>query len=151
MIALSHLVIDVVKSYIKHNPLITFMIDQFLHILVICIVVNLYLAQNDCSWSQFSFIPEGYQIKVPSLLCAIVICSGMANFIIKLILERFHIDVPKTENMDLEKAGALKIYHILLQFMLYHLVSPSDSLSKENNALSFRYYHILFPPSPIEA
>lgn len=106
VIGVSHLFIDLIKSYIKKYPLITFGLDQLAHILILYIVSQFYLFKSEQTWSQFSFIEE-YQVKVPTLLCAIIICCGMSNIIIKLVLERFQIDLPKPENQELNKAGAL--------------------------------------------
>ena len=106
-IAISHLAIDIAKSYISKFPLVTFCIDQLLHIAILYVVSNLYLADTVQTWQQFSFITDGYQLKIPTLLCAIVICCGMSNVIIKLVLERFHIDLPKSKDRELSNAGGL--------------------------------------------
>lgn len=107
VIAISHLVIDIAKSYISRCPLITFCIDQLLHVFILYVVSGFYLADKWQSWQQFSFIADEYQMKIPTLLCAIVICCGMSNVIIKLVLERFNIDLPKSQDKDLSNAGGL--------------------------------------------
>lgn len=106
-IAVSHLIIDLIKTYTKKYPLITFGVDQFAHIIILFIVSNLYIAKSGGTWTQFSFIEQAYQVKTPTLLCAIIICCGMSNIIIKLVLERFHLNLPRSEGQDLNNAGAL--------------------------------------------
>lgn len=107
IIAISHFIIDLTRSYIKRYPLIMFCVDQFLHIIILYVIAYLYTDNLDKTWSQFSFIPIGYETKIPSLLCAVVICCGMSNVFVKLVLERFHIDLPKSKDKELNKAGAL--------------------------------------------
>lgn len=106
-IGVSHLIIDLIKSYTKKYPLTTFVLDQLAHIIILFIVSKLYLIESDQTWSQFSFIEQAYQVKIPTLLCAIIICCGMSNIIIKLVLERFNIDLLKSKDEELSKAGAL--------------------------------------------
>lgn len=106
-IGTSHLIIDLTKSCTKKFPLITFGSDQLAHIIILYVVSQLFLSESGQTWSQFSFIEQAYQVKVPTLSCAIIICCGMSNIIIKMVLERFHIDLPKSKDKELNKAGAL--------------------------------------------
>lgn len=100
LICLSHLIIDIIKSHIQSFPVATFVVDQLIHVIVLALIAHFYLVFNDGLWSQFSFIPEKYQVIAPSLLCAIVICCGMSNILIKLVLKKFNIDLPKLEESE---------------------------------------------------
>lgn len=105
IIMLAHWLIDASMTHIKNCTLASFCIDQILHVSVLLGVCLCYLNGEGNEWSQFTFIPIGYGIKLPLLACDVVICCGMANVFIKLVLERFHINISK--NNDLDSAGAL--------------------------------------------
>lgn len=110
VIGVSHLCIDWAKSYITKHPLITFCADQLLHVIILYVVSYSYLSYIGSigrNWKQFSFITGYYQLKIPTLLCAVVICCGMSNIIIKLVLDRFHIDQTTSNNNELNNAGDL--------------------------------------------
>lgn len=105
IIMITHFAIDIIKSYIKTYPLVTFCVDQLLHVAILYFVSQLFF--ESMLWTQFAFIPQGYEMKIPLLLCAIVVCCGASNIFIKLVLERFHINLPKSKDSELDKAGGL--------------------------------------------
>lgn len=107
IIMIIHWLIDAGKTYIKRCPLTSFCVDQLLHAGVLLLVSQWYLEGEGVEWTQFSFIPFRYGIKLPLLCCAVVVCCGMANVLVKLVLERFQINLPKSKGNNLDKAGAL--------------------------------------------
>lgn len=142
-IGASHLVIDLFKSYIKKYPLITFGTDQLAHIVILYVVSQMYLSVSETAWSQFSFLQQAYQVKVPTLLCAIVICCGMSNIIVKLALKRFHIDLPRSKDKELDKAGALigNLERLIcLTFVLLDQYEAMGFIIAAKSILRFRDY-----------
>lgn len=103
IIGVTHLMIDIAKSYVKAQTLVWFVGDQILHILVLLIVS--YLIGD--GWEQFAWIPQNYALVLPAFLSAVIICTKPANIFIKMILIRYEIDLPKAKDKELKNAGAL--------------------------------------------
>ena len=103
IIGVTHLMIDIAKSYVKTQTLVWFVGDQILHIFVLLIVT--YLIGN--GWEQFTWIPQKYALILPAFLSAVIICTKPANIFIKMILTRYEIDLPKAKDKELKNAGAL--------------------------------------------
>ena len=103
VIALAHLVVDCLKSYVRKRDLAAFCVDQLLHIAVLMAVVWFYLRQHP-SWSQFAFLPDARMVVAA---CCLIVCCKPANILIKLVLERYRIEVPASKGRELNNAGAL--------------------------------------------
>ena len=103
IIGVTHLMIDIAKSYAKTQTLVWFVGDQILHIFVLLIVS--YFIGN--GWEQFAWIPQKYALILPAFLSAVIICTKPANIFIKMILTRYEIDLPKAKDKELKNAGAL--------------------------------------------
>jgi hypothetical protein len=103
IIGVTHLLIDIAKSYVKAQTLVWFVGDQILHIFVLLIVS--YFIGN--GWEQFAWIPQNYALILPAFLSAVIICTKPANIFIKMILTRYEIDLPKAKDKELKNAGAL--------------------------------------------
>ena len=103
IIGVTHLMIDIAKSYVKTQTLVWFIGDQILHIFVLLIMT--YLIGNE--WEQFAWIPQKYALILPAFLSAVIICTKPANIFIKMILTRYEIDLPKAKDKELKNAGAL--------------------------------------------
>lgn len=103
IIGVTHLLIDIAKSYVKTQTLVWFVGDQILHIFVLLIVS--YFIGN--GWEQFAWIPQNYALVLPAFLSAVIICTKPANIFIKMILTRYEIDLPKAKDKELKNAGAL--------------------------------------------
>lgn len=103
IIGVTHLLIDIAKSYVKTQTLAWFVGDQILHIFVLLIVS--YFIGN--GWEQFAWIPQNYALILPAFLSAVIICTKPANIFIKMILTRYEIDLPKAKDKELKNAGAL--------------------------------------------
>ena len=103
IIGVTHLLIDIAKSYVKTQTLVWFVGDQILHIVVLLIVS--YFIGN--GWEQFAWIPQNYALILPAFLSAVIICTKPANIFIKMILTRYEIDLPKAKDKELKNAGAL--------------------------------------------
>lgn len=108
IIFVSHLLIDAFKSRLerKQKQFYFFVLDQFLHLLIIGMLCWLYGE----GWNQFGFIPEKYNLFAPAILCAAILCTKPANIMIKGILDMYKIKVSDNatvDNNDLKNAGAL--------------------------------------------
>lgn len=100
-ITLTHLVIDAIKSYMKPR-LWSFLLDQFLHILVLAIVAICDLSV--ILW--YNMFDSGYMDIILVLFLAILICLKPTNIFIKLILDKYRIGV-QPECKEIKNAGAL--------------------------------------------
>ena len=78
IIGVTHLLIDIAKSYAKTQTLVWFVGDQILHIFVLLIVS--YFIGN--GWEQFAWIPQKYALILPAFLSAVIICTKPANIFI---------------------------------------------------------------------
>lgn len=103
LIGVFHLLMDLLKCYQKGHTLLWFTIDQLFHMAVIIIVS--YFAGE--SWQPYHFLPDDMVMKLPVFLCATLICTKPANIVIKLILERYNIFIPKSNGKEMKNAGAL--------------------------------------------
>lgn len=103
LIGISHLLMDLLKCYQKDHTLLWFTIDQLFHLAVI-IVVSYFAAEN---WQPYHFLSEDMGLRLPVFLCAALICIKPANILIKLILEKYDISIPKSSGKEMKNAGAL--------------------------------------------
>lgn len=102
LIAVTHLFIDTVKSYLG-TRLMSFMIDQFLHILILYVI--------SCIYSFGGTLPLEYinihgSVSVPAFLIAVLSLMKPVNILIKLVLERYKIGEADSCK-DIKNAGAL--------------------------------------------
>ena len=101
-IALSHLVIDVIKTY-SPKGLWNFVIDQIAHLLILVFVAlsfetttELPIQSVDCNGS----------FSIPLFVLAILLCIKPANILIKSVLKKYQIgETQSCENI--KNAGAL--------------------------------------------
>lgn len=102
LIVVTHFLIDAVKSYMGKG-LWQFLIDQIVHILVLCFIAHQYVLQCHLPIQCLNFRDN---ISVPVFIFAILCCLKPTNILIKLILERYKIgETESCENM--KNAGAL--------------------------------------------
>lgn len=116
VIGVSHLLIDIGKSYCKKN-VTWFLVDQALHILVLVAVSALWYQRF--VWS----IPFCIPARNVAIAVAAIICWRPANFFIKEMLEHCRVKVPvETKEADF-RAGALigdLERWLILAFVLMH-------------------------------
>lgn len=94
--------IDAVKSYMGKG-LWQFLIDQIVHILVLCFIAHQYVLQCHLPIQCLNFRDN---ISIPVFIFAVLCCLKPTNILIKLILERYKIgETESCENM--KNAGAL--------------------------------------------
>lgn len=103
LIVVTHFLIDAVKSYMRKG-LWQFLIDQIVHILVLCFIAHQqYVLQCHLPIQCLNFLDN---ISVPVFMFAVLCCLKPTNILIKLILERYKIgETESCENM--KNAGAL--------------------------------------------
>jgi hypothetical protein len=102
LIVVTHFLIDAVKSYMGKG-LWQFLIDQIVHILVLCFIAHQYVLQCHLPIQCLNFRDN---ISIPVFIFAILCCLKPTNILIKLILERYKIgETESCENM--KNAGAL--------------------------------------------
>lgn len=101
LIALSHLIIDVVKIYIesKNSNKKWFFVDQFMHFLVIAGVVKYY-------FNYKIMVSVLSQTKTLLLVTAIIVLTFVAAVVIKIILEKWDFK-NKDSKKDSNNAGTL--------------------------------------------
>lgn len=102
-VSITHLIIDCVKSSVHKDGLLTFCIDQLLHVGIIAAAVWWY-AHTTSSWTQFVFFGHNDWALVA---CCVIGCCKPTNILIKYILEKYRIDMPKSQGKELSNAGAL--------------------------------------------
>lgn len=116
MIGVSHLLIDIGKSYCKKD-VTWFLVDQALHVLVLGGVAALWC--QHCAWS----IPLGIPARGVAIGVAAIICWRPSNIFIKEMLEHCRVRVPaETKTADFQ-AGALignLERWLILAFVLMH-------------------------------
>lgn len=102
LIFVTHLMIDAVKSYMCKG-LWSFIIDQIVHIVVLCFIAHLYVLQCHLSIQRLDILDT---VSIPVFMLAILCCLKPTNILIKLILERYKIG--ETESCEsMKNAGAL--------------------------------------------
>lgn len=102
LIVVTHFLIDAVKSYMGKG-LWQFLIDQIVHILVLCFIAHQYVLQCHLPIQCLNFRDN---ISVPVFIFAVLCCLKPTNILIKLILELYKIgETESCENM--KNAGAL--------------------------------------------
>lgn len=113
-IFVSHAVVDYVKTLFRRS-LLTFVLDQIVHVLIIYFIARYYLAHCG-DWTQFQWITSGFELYVPALACAILFCTSPANYLIRETLAEFKIDTRNSKKRSgqsanyrskLKNAGAL--------------------------------------------
>ncbi len=101
IIAISHFVIDGVKSYLENkcciSKIVLFLGDQILHSTVIIVVANLWFSVNGC-WMQFPWVTDlctNHPLWVKTGL-AMLLALRPANILLVLILKACKVNVPST-------------------------------------------------------
>lgn len=91
--------IDAVKSYMGKG-LWQFLIDQIVHILVLCFIAHQYVLQCHLPIQCLNFRDN---ISIPIFIFAVLCCLKPTNILIKLILERYKIgETESCENMKMQ-------------------------------------------------
>ena len=107
-IAATHFVIDYAKVWLTSRyakeGLSLFLLDQALHVAVLLIASRLYLHFE--RWEQFAFL-SGIWEHAPLYVCCLLLCAKPSNILIKAVLDKYKISLPKAAGKDLMKAGAL--------------------------------------------
>lgn len=102
LIVVTHFLIDAVKSYMRKG-LWQFLIDQIVHILILCFIAHQYVFHFHLPIQCLDFRGN---ISIPVFIFAVLCCLKPTNILIKLILERYKIgEAESCENM--KNAGAL--------------------------------------------
>jgi hypothetical protein len=101
IIFISHLIIDAIKSCMSTN-LVTFAIDQILHIAIIAIIAAVYNGSD--TW--LSSMPHIGYVNIVSLAIGILVCIKPTNILIKLTLEKYKVGKSNSCE-EIKNAGAL--------------------------------------------
>ena len=108
LIAVTHLFIDTVKSYLG-TRLMSFMIDQFLHILILYVISCIYSFSGTL---PLEYINTHGSVSAPAFLIAVLSLMKPVNILIKLVLERYKIGEADSCK-DIKNAGALIGYEAI--------------------------------------
>ena len=81
-VAVTHFVIDWIKTRYSRHHLIPFLLDQVLHVVILVAISGIYLQQVG-AWTQFAVVKDHEQILLPALACAIIAMTRPANILIK--------------------------------------------------------------------
>lgn len=100
-IALSHLAIDIIKTY-SRKGLWSFVIDQLAHLIVLILVAFSFDTTTQLP-IQLADCKETFSI--PLFILATLFCLKPANILIKLILEKYKVGMESCQNI--KNAGAL--------------------------------------------
>ena len=127
LIAISHLLIDTLKTYIglkySHKSNVFFFVDQLLHMLILVAVSVFYL--NNCDIKPMFGIH--FDTKILAVIAAFVFCGKPANIYIKMIFNISGITIPaedKTGEKDLQNAG--KVIGVMERYMTLALILSSQ-------------------------
>ena len=99
-ITLSHLLIDVIKTY-SPKGLWNFVIDQIAHLAILIIVVSYFdtktklpIQSMDCNDS----------FSMPLFILAILLCIKPANILIKLVMKKYQVgETQSCENIKMQE------------------------------------------------
>jgi hypothetical protein len=113
IIGMSHLLIDVWKSYRKED-IVWFLLDQFLHLVVLAGFA--YLWSSVYGWRN----PFGVESWWIAAVIAVLICWKPSNIFIKLTLKHYSVDMPREKEGGFN-AGALigTIERLLILIFVY--------------------------------
>lgn len=127
IIAVSHLLIDILKSIIclkySHKCNIFFYVDQLLHILIFSVVSWFYIN----NFNPKPMVVIHFDTKIIAIITAFVFCTKPANVFIKMIFDTSRINIPaedKIAEKELQNAG--KVIGIIERFMTLALVLSSQ-------------------------
>lgn len=98
-IGVAHFTIDICKSY-RDSKIVWFVLDQFIHLLVIAGVAYAWTSCHD--WS----LPFGVELWHVAAAVAMLVCWKPANIFIKLILKHYSVNMPAEKDSGFN-AGAL--------------------------------------------
>lgn len=127
VIVASHFFIDVFKLYanekFSESRRILFFVDQFLHLLVLFIVVQFYFPNFDLL--QFIYAP-----KVLLLIAFLIFTSFTSNIIMTVILSKWNIIPVKEDGKEVEESleNAGKYIGILERLFIFALVLMNQPL-----------------------
>lgn len=96
---MAHFTIDICKSY-RDSKIVWFVLDQFIHLLVIAGVAYAWTSCHD--WS----LPFGVELWHVAAAVAMLVCWKPANIFIKLILKHYSVNMPAEKDSGFN-AGAL--------------------------------------------
>ena len=94
-IGMSHLLVDIGKSYVKEENVWVFVLDQFLHILVM--VVAAWFCVDRLGWSAPEWLTQPV-LKAEAIAVAGIICWRPANFLIRSVLQYNKVSIPSDPN-----------------------------------------------------
>ncbi len=102
IIGITHLLIDAMKTYMCRG-LLSFLIDQFAHILILCLISCLYIPASRLLIQNADILNA---LSIPLFSFAILCCLKPTNIFIKLILDKYKIG--STDSCkSIKNAGAL--------------------------------------------
>lgn len=116
-IGVSHLIIDAFKNCIKADNLLCFVIDQFLHIVVL--VIASIVSVNTFGWTPHAWLTS-LVVKAVAVGVAVIVCWKPANLFIKYTLQSCKLFVPGDDTNSFHAGkliGTLERW-LILAFML---------------------------------
>lgn len=102
LIVITHLLVDVIKSYFG-TRLISFIIDQFLHVLILYVISCRYVFSGTLPLEYINIFSG---VSAPVSLIVVLFLMKPVNILIKLVLERYKIG-EAASCKDIKNAGAL--------------------------------------------
>lgn len=102
-IGISHLILDLGKSYFKYDNVWVFVSDQIIHILILGVAA--WLCVNQWGWTAPEWLTLRV-LKVESVAAAAILCWSPANLFIKEVLKYNQVSFP-ADNSSSFHAGKL--------------------------------------------
>ena len=118
-IGLSHLLIDIGKSYVKEENVWAFALDQVLHILVMAVAA--WVCVDRLVWSVPAWLTPSV-LRAEAIAVAGIICWRPANFLIRSVLQFNQVSIPSDPNAFHagQLIGILERWLILVFILIGH-------------------------------
>ena len=94
-IGVLHLLIDIGKSYVKEENVWIFVLDQFLHILVMALAA--WLCVGRLGWTAPAWLTS-VVLRVEVVAVGVIICWRPANLLIRSVLQYNQVSIPADPN-----------------------------------------------------
>ena len=118
-IGISHLLIDIGKSYLKKESVWVFVIDQFLHILIMAVAA--WICVYRLGWSAPAWLTRSI-MRGEAIALAAIICWRPENILIRSILQYKQVYIPSEPISFLagQLIGILERWLILVFILIGH-------------------------------
>ena len=118
-IGLTHLLVDIGKSYVKEENVWTFVLDQVLHLLVMALAA--WICVNRLGWSVPVWLTPSV-LRAEVIAVAGIICWRPANFLIRSVLQINQVSIPSDPNTFHagQLIGILERWLILVFILIGH-------------------------------